>query len=88
MWDITPRAPEPTMTAREQQMIDAVSDYHTHAAQAAASLGCASGTCDDSDCEHDGDEMQRANTHALLASAAAALFQGMAALEAATRMQA
>lgn len=76
------------MTAREQQMVEAMSDYRINASRADRSLACATGECEDSECEHDGEEMTRANTHALLASAAAAIFQGMAALEAAHRTQA
>lgn len=74
-----------SMSARETQMAEAMTDYRTHALQAKSAMTCAGGDCTDEH-EHDGDELAWANTHSVLASAAAAMFQGLAALEAADRM--
>lgn len=71
-------------TARETQLVDYSTTYRTHAYRAAAAMACVAEECD-GDHEHDGDELALANTEALLAGAAAAMFQGLAALEAADR---
>lgn len=72
------------MTARETEMIEYAGTYRNEAMLAHVALACTSGDCE-CDAPHSGDEIAEANTHALLASAAAAMFQGLAALEAASR---
>ncbi len=69
-------------------MVDAMGTYHTEAAAAARLLVCADNDCDrdgDDEHEHTGDEAFTAAAHATLAAAAASIFQGLAALEAAGR---
>lgn len=78
-----------TENARTALMTEAMSTYREHAAMAASALTCSAGDCEadeDEVHEHDGDELALANTHAVLAAAAASMFQGLAALEAADRM--
>lgn len=77
--------------ARTTLMTEAMSTYREHAMMATVALKCSAGECDAEDYEdeaheHTGEELAEANTHAVLASAAAAMFQGLAALEAADRM--
>lgn len=75
--------------ARTALMTEAMATYRTHASAAESALRCSTEDCgieSDEDHEHTGEELAEANTHAVLASAAAAMFQGLAALEAADRM--
>jgi hypothetical protein len=75
--------------ARTTLMTEAMSTYREHAVMAETALKCSTGDCTsdpDDEHEHTGEELAEANTHAVLASAAAAMFQGLAALEAADRM--
>lgn len=81
---------ENASNARTTLMTEAMSTYREHALLAGMALKCSTDDCgagaDDEEHEHTGDELAEANTHAVLAGAAAAMFQGLAALEAADRM--
>lgn len=76
--------------ARAALMTEMMSAYREHASMASSALRCSTDDCEgdegDEGHEHTGDELAEANTYAVLAGAAAAMFQGLAALEAADRM--
>lgn len=66
-------------------MIDYASTYRAEALLARVALDCTAGECECDAAGHTGDELAEANTHAVLAAAAASMFQGLAALEAVSR---
>lgn len=80
----------PENTARAALMTEMMSAYREHASMASSALRCSTDDCEtgegDEEHEHTGEELAEANTHAVLAAAAASMFQGFAALEAADRM--
>jgi len=83
---MTQMSETPEMTARQTQMVEYMHTYRVEAMLAQVAMTCATGDCE---CDAQGERVHctearaEAGIHAQLAAAGAAMFQGLAALEAA-----